>query len=143
MAGHYSATFETSAVHCPDFTGLGYTEAAENQNISAETQAEMLAEFLDELKLKTVDVIANDTGGEIAQLFVARCVWQVFLAHLWQLTLAHLWQFAEQGGMEMCWAFGLKRSGSPKSSAGIDQPVGLPFLSQWFGGSGSCRRRFR
>jgi pimeloyl-ACP methyl ester carboxylesterase len=56
----------------PDFMGLGYTETAEHQEISPETQAEMLAQFLDELKIKTVDVIANDTGGEIAQLFVAR-----------------------------------------------------------------------
>lgn len=56
----------------PDFMGLGYTETAEQQEISPETQSEMLAEFLDELKIKTVDVVANDTGGEIAQLFAAK-----------------------------------------------------------------------
>lgn len=56
----------------PDFLGLGYTETAEDQEISPEIQAEMLAGFLDAKKIKAVDVIANDTGGEVAQLFVAR-----------------------------------------------------------------------
>jgi haloalkane dehalogenase len=55
----------------PDFMGLGYTETAETQEITPETQAEMLAEFLDHLKIKAVDIVANDSGGEIAQLFVA------------------------------------------------------------------------
>ena len=55
----------------PDFMGLGYTETAETQEITPETQAEMLAEFLDVLGIKAVDIVANDTGGEIAQLFAA------------------------------------------------------------------------
>ena len=55
----------------PDFMGLGYTEAAEDQEITPETQAQMLAEFLDVLKIKKVDIVANDSGGEVAQLFVA------------------------------------------------------------------------
>ncbi len=56
----------------PDFMALGYTETAENHEISPATQAEMLAEFLDALRIKTADIVANDTGGEVAQLFVAR-----------------------------------------------------------------------
>lgn len=56
----------------PDFMGLGYTETAEQQEISPKTQAEMLAEFLDALGIPTVDIIANDTGGEVTQLFAAR-----------------------------------------------------------------------
>ena len=56
----------------PDFMTLGYTETAENHEISPATQAEMLAEFLDALRIKTADVVANDTRGEVAQLFVAR-----------------------------------------------------------------------
>jgi haloalkane dehalogenase len=55
----------------PDFMSLGYTETAESQQITPETQAEMLAEFLDFLKIESVDIVANDTGGEVAQLFVA------------------------------------------------------------------------
>jgi len=56
----------------PDFMSLGYTETAESQEITPETQAEMLAEFLDVLKIKVVDVVSNDSGGEVAQIFVAR-----------------------------------------------------------------------
>jgi haloalkane dehalogenase len=51
---------------------LGYTETAESQEITPETQAEMLAEFLDVLEIKVVDVVSNDSGGEVAQIFVAR-----------------------------------------------------------------------
>jgi pimeloyl-ACP methyl ester carboxylesterase len=60
--------------HCiaPDFMALGYTETAESHEITPVTQADMLAEFLDALKIKDVDIIANDTGGEVAQLFLAR-----------------------------------------------------------------------
>jgi pimeloyl-ACP methyl ester carboxylesterase len=60
--------------HCiaPDFMALGYTETAESHEITPVTQADMLAEFLDALKIKDVDIIANDTGGEVAQLFLVR-----------------------------------------------------------------------
>jgi len=44
----------------------------ETYQITPVTQADMLAEFLDALKIKNVDIIANDTGGEVAQLFLAR-----------------------------------------------------------------------
>jgi haloalkane dehalogenase len=47
----------------PDFMGLGYTETEETQEITPETQAEMLAEFLDVLTIKAVDIVANDHIG--------------------------------------------------------------------------------
>jgi haloalkane dehalogenase len=55
-----------------DFMGLGYTETPERQDISPSAQADMLAGLLDSLSIDSVDVIANDSGGEVAQLFVAR-----------------------------------------------------------------------
>jgi haloalkane dehalogenase len=55
-----------------DFMGLGYTEVAEEQDLSPEAQAEMLAALLDALEIKSADIVANDSGGSIAQLFVAR-----------------------------------------------------------------------
>ena len=70
------------------------------------------------------DLFSNPRSLDIE----AFCVWQVFLAHLWQLSLAHLWQIAWTAywdGDALC--FGLERSGSPKYSAGIDQPIGLAF----------------
>jgi pimeloyl-ACP methyl ester carboxylesterase len=56
----------------PDFMALGYTETTEGQDISPVTQADMLAEFLDSLRIENADIVANDTGGEVAQLFMAR-----------------------------------------------------------------------
>jgi len=56
----------------PDFMGLGKTETPEGQVISPETQVAMLAALLDSLHIDSVDLVANDSGGLVAQLFVAR-----------------------------------------------------------------------
>ncbi|MCP3168160.1 alpha/beta fold hydrolase [Myxococcus qinghaiensis] len=56
----------------PDFMGLGYTEVAEGQSYAPAAQVDMLVELLDRLAIKSVDVIANDSGGAIAQLLVTR-----------------------------------------------------------------------
>jgi haloalkane dehalogenase len=56
----------------PDFIGLGYTEAGEQQDLSPPAQADMLAGLLDALSIHTADLIANDSGGAVAQLFLAR-----------------------------------------------------------------------
>ncbi len=56
----------------PDFMGLGYTEVSEQQDLSPQAQADMLAAFLDALSIRDVDLVANDSGGTIAQLFMVR-----------------------------------------------------------------------
>jgi pimeloyl-ACP methyl ester carboxylesterase len=56
----------------PDVMGLGYTQTPEGQTISPETQAEMLAMLLDSLHIDSVDLVANDSGGLVSQLFVAK-----------------------------------------------------------------------
>jgi haloalkane dehalogenase len=56
----------------PDAMGLGYTQTPQAQTISPETQAEMLAMFLDALHVGTVDLVGNDSGGLVSQLFVAK-----------------------------------------------------------------------
>jgi pimeloyl-ACP methyl ester carboxylesterase len=55
-----------------DFMGLGYSEIPEQQSLAADAQAEMLAAFLDALDIRAVDVVASDSGGAVAQLFVVR-----------------------------------------------------------------------
>jgi pimeloyl-ACP methyl ester carboxylesterase len=52
-----------------DLMGLGYTEVSPTQDISFNAQAQMVAEVLDALSLDRVDLIANDSGGAIAQIF--------------------------------------------------------------------------
>jgi pimeloyl-ACP methyl ester carboxylesterase len=55
-----------------DFMGLGYSEIPQQQALAADAQAEMLATFLDALEIRTVDIVASDSGGAVAQLFVVR-----------------------------------------------------------------------
>jgi haloalkane dehalogenase len=52
--------------------GLGHTEVAAGQSVTPTSQVEMLATFLDRLSVRDVDIIANDSGGAVAQLFVTR-----------------------------------------------------------------------
>jgi pimeloyl-ACP methyl ester carboxylesterase len=56
----------------PDVMGLGHTETPEGQSISPATQAEMLAMLLDSLHIDSVDLVANDSGGLVSQVFVAK-----------------------------------------------------------------------
>jgi haloalkane dehalogenase len=55
-----------------DFLGLGFTEVAPGQSCAPSAQVEMLAALLDSLSIPAVDLIANDSGGAVAQLFVLR-----------------------------------------------------------------------
>jgi haloalkane dehalogenase len=55
-----------------DFMGLGFTEPASGQSLGAVAQAEMLAALLDQLGIDAVDLIANDSGGMVAQIFAVR-----------------------------------------------------------------------
>ncbi len=56
----------------PDFMGLGYSEVPAGQSLAAGAQAGMLAALLDKLGAGTVDIVASDSGGAVAQLFLLR-----------------------------------------------------------------------
>ncbi|QQQ00783.1 alpha/beta fold hydrolase [Lysobacter enzymogenes] len=56
----------------PDLLGLGYSEASAQQDLSPQAQSDMLAALLDELAVSEVDLIANDSGGTVAQLLLVR-----------------------------------------------------------------------
>ncbi len=55
-----------------DFMGLGYSEIPEHQSVAPDAQVAMLAELLDRLSVAAVDLVANDSGGLVALLFVTR-----------------------------------------------------------------------
>ncbi len=55
----------------PDFMALGHSEPADDQGVAPEHQVDMLIALLDHLSISSVDVIANDSGGQAAQLLVA------------------------------------------------------------------------
>ncbi|MFC6977511.1 alpha/beta fold hydrolase [Microbulbifer taiwanensis] len=56
----------------PDFLAMGYTQVAEGQSVTPDAQVEMLLALLDQLAITSVDLVANDSGGAVAQLFVTR-----------------------------------------------------------------------
>jgi haloalkane dehalogenase len=56
----------------PDFLALGYTEVAKGQSVDPEAQLAMLVQLLDKLSLSAVDIVASDSGGAVAQLFLVR-----------------------------------------------------------------------
>lgn len=56
----------------PDFLALGYTEVAADQDVGPDAQVAMLVALLDTLGVKQVDLVANDSGGAVAQLLLTR-----------------------------------------------------------------------
>lgn len=55
----------------PDLMAHGRTEIAPQQDVSVTANAHMLAQFLDALGIDRVDLVGNDSGGGIAQIFAA------------------------------------------------------------------------
>src|SRR5919198_5652310 len=54
-----------------DLLAHGDTEITPNQDVSVTANAKMLGEFLDTLNIDRVDLVGNDSGGGIAQIFAA------------------------------------------------------------------------
>src|ERR1700733_11171766 len=54
-----------------DLLAHGDTEIAPNQDVSVTANAKMLKEFLDALNIDQVDLVGNDSGAGIAQIFAA------------------------------------------------------------------------
>src|SRR5215510_13594357 len=54
-----------------DLLAHGDTEIAPGQDVSVTANAKMLKEVLDALKIDQVDLVGNDSGGGIAQIFAA------------------------------------------------------------------------
>lgn len=55
-----------------DNMGHGHTEISPEQPVDFGAQAEMTAAFMDSLGVDCVDVVGNDSGGGIAQVFATR-----------------------------------------------------------------------
>ncbi|QGZ38295.1 pimeloyl-ACP methyl ester carboxylesterase [Pseudoduganella flava] len=53
----------------PDFMGLGYSAPHEGQSLAPAAQLAMLVALLDKLGVQSVDIVASDSGGAVAQLF--------------------------------------------------------------------------
>ncbi|MGH8758457.1 MAG: alpha/beta fold hydrolase, partial [Burkholderiales bacterium] len=56
----------------PDFLAMGYTQVAQAQDVGPQAQVAMLVALLDRLEIASVDLVANDSGGAVAQLLVTQ-----------------------------------------------------------------------
>lgn len=56
----------------PDFLGLGFSRVASGVDVSPGTQVRMLVALLDSFGVTDADVVANDSGGAVAQLLLAQ-----------------------------------------------------------------------
>lgn len=54
-----------------DLLAHGDTDSGAGQDVSVTANAHMLAQFLDALDIERVDLVGNDSGGGIAQIFAA------------------------------------------------------------------------
>ena len=56
-----------------DLLAHGETDIAGDQDVSVTANAKMLEQFLDALNVEQADLVGNDSGGGIAQIFSALC----------------------------------------------------------------------
>ncbi|MCR6482157.1 alpha/beta fold hydrolase [Amycolatopsis sp. OK19-0408] len=56
----------------PDLPGHGASPVTPEQDLSLNGLARLLEDFCDSLELDEVDLVANDTGGAVAQVFAVR-----------------------------------------------------------------------
>src|SRR3984885_11569332 len=63
--------FELRRCIAVDLLAHGDTEIAPDQDVSVTANAQMLKEVLDALQIDQVDLVGNDSGGGIAQIFAA------------------------------------------------------------------------
>jgi len=75
----------------PDLMGLGYTEVRAGQDLGFEAQAQALAAFLDRRAIGPVELVGNDTGGGVSQIFAARYPDKVRTLTLTNCEVSDLW----------------------------------------------------
>jgi 2-hydroxymuconate-semialdehyde hydrolase len=59
---------KTHHVFAPDMLNYGKSDKPANANVSIEAQSRLIVKFMDELGVKSADIVAHDIGGGVAQL---------------------------------------------------------------------------
>ncbi|HTR60338.1 MAG TPA: alpha/beta hydrolase [Candidatus Binataceae bacterium] len=75
----------------PDMMGVGYTEVRPGQDISFESQAKALNALLEAKSIAQVDLVGNDTGGGVSQIFAAMYPAKVRTLTLTNCEVSDLW----------------------------------------------------
>jgi len=74
-----------------DEMSLGYMEAAAGQDVSFAARARMIAAFLDALSIDSVDLVGNDMGAGIGQIFATTYPARVCTLTLTNCEVYDLW----------------------------------------------------
>ena len=91
-----------------DTLAHGASEVSENQDVSSAAQAMMLVEFLDALGIDRVDLVGNDGGGAVSQIFAVDNPERVRSLTLTDCDTHDNWPpVAFQGFIDMCATGGL------------------------------------
>jgi pimeloyl-ACP methyl ester carboxylesterase len=92
-----------------DLLAHGDTDIAPDQDVSVTANANMLREFLDALKIDKVDLIGNESGGGISQIFAANNPERVRTLTLTECDVDNTWPpEGSNSFVEMTKAGGLK-----------------------------------
>jgi pimeloyl-ACP methyl ester carboxylesterase len=93
-----------------DLLAHGDTDIAPGQDVSVTANANMLREFLEALKIDKVDLIGNESGGGISQIFAAKNPERVRTLTLTECDVDNTWPPSEASNpfVEMTKAGGLK-----------------------------------
>jgi pimeloyl-ACP methyl ester carboxylesterase len=59
---------KTHQVFAPDMLNYGKSDKPADANVSIEAQSRLIVKFMDQLELKSADIVAHDIGGGVAQL---------------------------------------------------------------------------
>ncbi|EJN04029.1 alpha/beta hydrolase [Phyllobacterium sp. YR531] len=92
-----------------DTLAHGATEAIAGQDLSTAAQADMLVQFLDALQIEQVDLVGNDGGGAVCQIFAVNNPGRVRSLTLTDCDTHDNWPpVAFQGFVNMCASGGLR-----------------------------------
>jgi pimeloyl-ACP methyl ester carboxylesterase len=92
-----------------DTLAHGATEVSDAQDVSSAAQAVMLAQFLDAIGIERVDLVGNDGGGAVCQLFAVNNPHRIRSLTLTNCDTHDNWPpEAFQGFVDMCAAGGLR-----------------------------------
>jgi len=92
-----------------DLMGHGATQVSATQDLSSGAQAAMLGQVLDALGIDRVDLIGNDGGGGVSQIFAANNPHRIRSLTLTDCDTHDNWPpVAFQGFVDMCAAGGLR-----------------------------------
>lgn len=93
-----------------DLMGAGHTETSMDQDVSYPAQARMIEAFLDAQGIGQIDLVGNDSGSAVSQIFAARAA-----SRLYSLTLTNSVVHDNWPPPDLAWLVAAARAGTYKA----------------------------